>query len=109
MIRILLVKTTVLFQWLVAGADHLVYTLGEMCDIYFPNCILGMVERVNVEDGTTSALTPEEDVCLSRMANGDVMSDGSDEQENLPMRQQGISFSGRRTTRFQLLTRSRRR
>mgnify|MGYP001799807636 FL=1 len=79
-----------------------------MCDINSPNCILGKVERVNVEDGTI-ARTPKEDVCLSRMANGDVMSDGSDEQENHPMRQQGISFSGRRTTRFQLLTRSRRR
>ena len=108
MIRILLVKNTVLFQWLVAGEDHLAYTLREMCNINSPGCILGKVERVNVEDGTF-ALTPEEDVRLSRMANGDVMSDGSDEQENHPMRLQGISFSGRRTTRFQLLTRSRRR
>ena len=56
-----------------------------MCDINSPNCILGKVERVNVEDGTI-ARTPKEDVCLSRMANGDVMSDGSDEEENHPLR-----------------------
>ena len=64
-------------------------------------CILGKVERINVEDGTF-ALTPEEDVRLSGMANGDVMSDGSDEEgkehdeegqdvnENHPMRLQDI-------------------
>ena len=79
-----------------------------------------MVERVNVEDGTFT-LTPEEDVRLSRLANGDVMLDGSDEEgeehdeegqdvnENHPMRLQGISSSCLRTTRFQLLSRSRRR
>ena len=113
------VKTTVLFQWLVAGEDHLAYTLVEMCDINSPNCILGKVERVNVEDGTFT-LTPEEDVYLSRLVNGDVMSDGSDEEgeehdeegqdvnENHLTRLQGLSSSGRQTTRFQLLTRSRR-
>ena len=54
------------------------------------------------------------------MANGDVISDESDEEgeehdgegqdvdKNLPIRLDGISSSSRRTTRFQLLIRSRR-
>ena len=33
------VKTTVLFQWLLAGEDHLVYTLGEICDIDSTKCV----------------------------------------------------------------------
>ena len=57
-------KDTVAFQWLNISTDNLVYTLGELCSVNSPKCILGKVEGYSSEDTETYTINPEEDIRL---------------------------------------------
>ena len=110
-------------RWLNQTEDILTYTSGDVCDQNSPKCILASVLDFTCEKSgnvLTVNVSPEEDIRLSRIANGDV-GEGEDDSENenkaempnhddhhevtgqsLPPRLEGVSLSGRRTTRFVL-------
>ena len=110
-------RNSVKFQWLNQTEDHLCFTSGDFCDRNSPKCILARVLDFTCEksgDLLTVNVSPEEDVRLCRIANGDVEEDedsddddGNDagvvndqaSEQSLP-RLEGVSLSGRRTTRF---------
>ncbi|EDO46508.1 predicted protein [Nematostella vectensis] len=101
-------------RWLNQTDDPLTYVYGDTSFDNSPNCILSEVRGV-IHGGEDVQVPPEEDVRLSRLANGDSESDREDEceeelpgepnlpsvaEQSLPQKLPGVSQSGRRTTRF---------
>ncbi|EDO33237.1 predicted protein [Nematostella vectensis] len=114
-------KNSVTFRWLDQTDDHLKYTFHEVCNGNSPRCLLAKVESLTIDDQIVT-ITPEEDIKLSRIANGDDQTVETRENENeerkwltngessstpteakeesFPARVEGVSLSGRKTTRF---------
>jgi len=115
------VRNKVVLRWLNQAEDTLTYTSSDICAENSPKCILTRVLDFTCEksgDMLTVNVSPEEDVRLCRIANGDVDEDDDDSEnedeaemptdddhqdvtdQSLPPRLEGVSLSGRRTTRF---------
>lgn len=110
------VKRTVAFTWLEQTEDSQTYTLREVSQSNSPKCILGRVTNYHctrTTSGCTFTLAEEEDSRLCRLANGGVFDNESDREDDAevpetesacevdgPVRQAGVSSTGRRKTRY---------
>lgn len=101
-------------RWLNQTEDPLCYAKGDTCNKNSPKCIMTDSRGILFE-GDQFLVPPEENIRLSRIANGDEEA-GDQEQQHveeeemeevlypvaLPPRLPGVSLSGRRTTCFLL-------
>ncbi|XP_048584560.1 uncharacterized protein LOC125567864 [Nematostella vectensis] len=87
-------KNSVTFRWLDQTDDHLKYTFHEVCNGNSPRCLLAKVESLTIDDQIVT-ITPEEDIKLSRIANGDdqTVETRADENEERKWLTNGESFS----------------
>ena len=77
------VRDKVTLRWL-NQEDALTYTSGDVCDQNFPKCILTRVldfSCLKSGEVLTVNVSPEEDIRLCRIANGDEF-DNEDDSEN---------------------------
>ena len=111
------VRQKVSLKWLHQTNNQLTYRYGDVCNGNSPKCILTRVLHFSCEEPDSITLSSEEDNRLCKIANGghgddDIKNENEkgtaeptqeDEgEESLPVRLPGVSFSGRRTTRFVL-------
>ena len=111
------VRNKIKIQWLNPTDDPLCYIKGDICDTNSPKCIKSGSRGI-LHEKDRFHVSLEEDIRLSRVANGDKENESNEQdhieeieeephpglvnEELLPPRMAGISNSGRRTTRFVL-------
>ena len=111
------VRQKVFLKWLNQTIDQLTYTYGDVCNGNSPKCIFIRVLHFSCEEPDSITLSSEGDNRLCKIANGghgddDIKNENGkgiaeptqedEDEESLPVRLSGVSFSGRRTTRFVL-------